>query len=131
MTINHQYNEPSDAGGIKLFYAELNNQLLFDGSIIWAGLGEVNYPQNFVAANEFNHVITTDFVTPSAGFENVFNPHNINFDYLPVWSAVQGLVKVRQFLSSNPNATVKLFLYTPSVGVGDPADWDWYIFLKK
>jgi hypothetical protein len=44
---------------------------------------------------------------------------------------VQNLVKVRQFLQSNPNQIVKLFLYTPSVGMGDPLEWDYFIFLKN
>ena len=26
---------------------------------------------------------------------------------------------------------VKLFLYKPSVGMGDPLDWDWIVYLKK
>jgi len=45
--------------------------------------------------------------------------------------SVQSLVKVREYLSKNPKTPVKLFLYTPSVGAGNPEDWDWIIFLKN
>ena len=130
MTITNQYVSPGDFGSIKLIYQELN-ETLFDGTIVWAGLGQMNYPQNLLNANQFDTVMTTDYVTPSAGFVNVFNPDNTTYSYNEVWTSVQSLVKVRQYLYSNPNASVKLFLYTPSVGIGNPAEWDWIIFMKN
>lgn len=130
MTITNQYVPPGDFGSIKLKYQELN-ETLFDGTIVWSGLGQINYPQNLLNANQFDSVMTTDFVTPIAGFENVFNPNNSTYNYNTIWTSIQRLVKVRQYLNSNPNATVKLFLYTPSVGVGNPAEWDWIIFMKN
>lgn len=130
MTITNQYVAPGDFGSIKLKYQELN-EILFDGTIVWAGLGQVNFPQNLLDSNQFDRVMTADYVTPIAGFENVFNPDNTTYNYNPIWMSVQSLAKVRQYLYSNPNATVKIFLYTPSVGMGNPAEWDWYIFMKK
>ena len=130
MTITHQYVAPADFGSIKLTYQELN-EILFDGTIVWAGLGQVNYPQNLLDSTQFERTMTADYVTPSAGFENVFNPDGTAFNYNPIWTSVQSLIKVRQYLYANPNATVKIFLYTPSVGIGNPAEWDWFIFMKK
>lgn len=130
MTVTNEYVAPADFGSIKLKYQELNEKL-FDGTIVWNGVGQINYPQNLLNATQFDRVITTDYVTPSAGFENVFNPNNITYNYNEVWTSVQSLVKVRQYLISNPNASVKLFLYTPSVGVGNPAQWDWIIIMKN
>lgn len=130
MSITNQYVAPGDFGSIKLKYQELN-ETLFDGTIVWAGLGQVNYPQNLLNANQFDRVMTTDYVTPVSGFENVFNPDNTVYNYNAIWTSVQNLVKVRQYLYSKPNATVKIFLYTPSVGLGNPADWDWFIFMKN
>lgn len=121
---------PADFGYLKLKYAEVN-ELLFDGSIIWAGVGKINFPQELLPASQFNVVNTNDVVNPTNGFENIFNPSNAVWDYSPVWLSVQKLVKVREYLSSSPAATVKLFLYTPSVGAGNPADADWIIYLKK
>lgn len=91
----------------------------------------MNFPSNLKPATQFDVVLTQDFVLPSAGFEDVFNPGNHTYDYEEVWQSVQNLVKVRAYLKSNPNSSVKLFLYTPSVGVGNPADWDWIIFIKN
>jgi len=128
-TISTQYDAPGDFGNIRLTYQELN-EIIFDGSIIWMGKGKISIPQNILPANQFNHVLTADYVYPAGGIENVF-PSEVDYDYSQIWSSVQGLVKVREYLNSNPNASVKLFLYTPSVGVGDPADWDWIIFIKN
>lgn len=129
-SISKDYKQPADAGYLKLTYQELNEPL-FEGSIIWAGLGKINFPQNLIAANEFISVATADIISPANGFENIFNPGNYAFDYTPVWLAIQKLVKVREYLTSNPGATVKLFLYTPSVGAGNPADCDWIVYLKN
>lgn len=129
-TISVEYKQPGDAGYIKLTYKELN-EILFDGGIIWAGLGRIKQPQSILLASQFDTVGTTDIITPAAGFENIFNPNNYGFDYTPVWLSVQKLAKVREYVKANPNATVKLFLYTPSVGIGNPADADWIIFIKN
>lgn len=124
------YISPGDFGNISMIYQDIN-ELLFDGSIVWMGKGYIKYPRNFIPANRFEIVLTSDYVIPKNGFENVFNPNNTNYDYSPIWSSVQSLVKVREYLRSNPNSTAKLFLYTPSVGAGNPEDWDWIIFLKN
>ena len=130
MTVTHQYVSPGDFGSIKLIYQQLNEPL-FDGTIVWNGLGQMSYPQNLLNANQFDRVMTADYVTPISGFENVFNPNNSTYNYNSIWNSVQSLVKVRQYLISNPNATVKIFLYTPSVGIGNPAEWDWIVIMKN
>lgn len=130
MTVSNQYVSPSDFGSIKLIYAELN-ETIFDGTIVWNGLGQITFPQNLLQADQFERVLTADYVEPISGFENVFNPNNTTYDYEPIWISVQGLVKVRQYLLSNPNATVKIFLYTPSVGYGNQEEWDWIIIMKN
>lgn len=129
-TVTNEYTPPGDFGNLRLNYSEMNAPI-FDGSIIWMGLGQMNYPQEVLPATSFDHVLTADYVTPSAGFTNVFNPDMYNYDYNPVWGAVQGLVKTRAYLNSNPTGSVKLFLYTPSVGFGNPADWYWVLFIKN
>ena len=128
-TIESKYFEPSDFGSVQLIYKELN-QPLFSGTIHWMGLGKMTFPEKLEPDNSFEFVLTEDLLYPN-GFENVFNPDNRELDYEKVWLSVQGLVKVREFLAANPNQKAKLFLYTPSVGVGDPTDWDWIIYLKK
>lgn len=130
MTIGNEYVAPGDFGSIRLKYLEID-ETVFEGTIIWAGKGQMTFPTTLLPSTAFISVLTNDFISPKAGFQNVFNPSNQTYNYMPIWSSVQHLAKVRQYLSSNPNATVKIFLYTPSVGIGNPDDWDWYLFLKN
>ena len=129
-TISHQSIPAVDFGNIKLKYNEIN-QILFDGDIIWMGLGQIHYPQNMLAANQFDAVLTADVVFPSTNFNHILPEPNLSNNYNQVWMAVQNLVKVRQYLISNPTGVVHLYLYTPSVGVGNPADWKWIILMKN
>lgn len=128
-TVENQHVAPSDFGSVKLIYKELN-QPLFEGTIIWMGRGKMTFPETLEPASAFKRVMTSDFYR-AGGFENVFNPDNMELDYEKPWISVQGLVKTREFLAANPTQKAKLFLYTPSVGAGDPKDWYWVIYLKK
>ena len=129
-TISHQSIPAVDFGNIKLKYNEIN-QILFDGDIIWMGLGQIHYPQNMLAANQFDAVLTADVVFPTTNFNHILPEPNLSNNYNQVWMAVQNLVKVRQYLISNPTGVVHLYLYTPSVGVGNPADWKWIVLMKN
>ena len=125
-TITIEYKSPSDFGYLKLYYEEID-ELIFFGTITWMGLGKMIFPQDLLGANQFKVVNTKDNLFPKNGFENIF-PNE--FD-IKAWYAVQNLVKTREYLYSNPEQTVKVFLYTPSVGMGNPKDWYWVIYLKK
>lgn len=130
LTIVNEYVEPADIGSLKLIYKELNEPL-FNGTIHWMGLGKMTFPKSLKPADKFKHVDTKDLRYPMGGFENVFNPNHEKYDYNKVWLSVQGLVKVREYLEANPDQKAKVFLYRPSVGEGDPLDWDWVFYLKK
>jgi hypothetical protein len=130
-TVTNQYLPPGDFGSIQLNYSEINQQLFF-GTIFWMGLGQISFPNDFLPASSFGIVNTLVAIPfPSSGFENVFNPNNQVFDYNPVWNAIAYRGNVMQYRASNPNATIKIFLYTPSVGIGNPAEWKWIIMLKN
>lgn len=129
-TIINEYVSPSDFGSIKLIYKELN-KTLFDGTIVWMGTGKMTFPEKLKEPEIFNVAESADIVKPANGFENIFNPYDTEFDHYPAWLGIQNLTKVREYLSANTTQKVKLFLYTPSVGAGDPLDWDWIIYLKK
>lgn len=129
-TISYEYAPPGDFGHIKLFFEEIN-EMLFYGTIHWMGLGRMEFPQNLLSATQFEMVPTEDIVFPLNGFEQVFPQPELSDDYESVWDDVQHLVKAREYLHSNPEQVVKVFLYTPSVGVGNPEDWYWVIFLTR
>lgn len=125
-----EYQQPGDFGGIQLYYQELDAKI-FDGTIVWNGTGEISYPESFEPASSFEVTLTNDFVFPTEGFENVFNPTQETYDYQTIWGAVQSLVKAREFILANPDAKARIFLYTPSVGFGNPEEWEWIIILKN
>ena len=128
-TIRREYQSPGDFGYIKFFYDEIN-EMLFYGTIIWMGEGQIYFPQNILPASAFDFTFLDNIVFPN-DFENIGAYPPTNSDYTNVWLSVENLAKVRDYLIANPEQTVKIFLYTPCVGIGDPAHWDWILFLKK
>ena len=133
---NIDYLQPSDIGFVKVFYTELNT-LLFDGTIHWNGVGQINYPTDFLPATAFEYVDIENFYQEPV-FENIFDantyPQNLPlppYNYTPIWVKLQALAKVRAYRDANPNATAKIFLYQPSVAIGDPATYKWIIIFKN
>lgn len=120
----------TDFGSIKIMYDEVN-QPIFYGTITWMGLGYRSIPQSLSPATSFTHVLTNDFVTPANGYDYLYANYMPAQNYDQAWANVQGLHVVRAYLTANPTQQVKVLLYTPSVGIGNPADWDWYFILKK
>jgi len=134
-TIASYYNAPGDFGDIKLRYNEVEGDL-FAGTIHWMGLGQITYPE-FEMPNAFTSMqgetampAATDFeLVPVAQGEPPYEWPDTN--YGAIWDAIDNLQLVQDYRAANPGAKVQLFLYTPSVGVGNPAEWDWIIFLKN
>ena len=132
--IASEYQSPADFGGITLKYAELN-QTFFEGTIFWNGLGQMTYPSTLADVNSFPTIINPVEMPSESMFATVnyteFPYYPETIPYTEIWNAVHKLQIVAQFRASNPNSQVNLFLYTPSVGIGDPADWDWFVILKN
>ena len=118
------YRPPGDFGNIKLNY-QPTNDLLFDGDIIWMGKGTIAFPQSFSTA-----IGPTTGMLPqpdSTVFQNIFGYYKP--DYAKLWSAIGNLYITHCFRQSGKK--IGLFLYTPSVGMGNPADWDWFVIMSK
>lgn len=133
-TISSVYNSPGDFGDITLKYAELD-QPLFAGTIHWMGLGEMTFPQSMDEIEAFTP-ITDPVAMPDASMfapvmytEYPYYPETI--DYESLWNTIDNLLLVKEYRANNPDAQINAFLYTPSVGIGNPADWDWIIILKS
>jgi len=60
-------------------------------------------------------------------FQKIFS--ELPFDYSKIWKSISNLCIVAEYLKNNKK--IGLLLYTPSVGVGDPHDWDWYVIMSK
>jgi len=134
-TIETDYLSPGDFGNITLKYAEVD-QMIFDGTIHWMGLGNMNYPENLDAPETFSIVEDAAEMPALSGFELVSYGNEgitvpIEPDHQLIWNSIDNLTQVKAYRQSNPEAKVHLFLYTPSVGIGNPEEWDWYVILKN
>ncbi|SCY50428.1 hypothetical protein [Flavobacterium caeni] len=130
--IASDYDPPGDFGGVTLRYAE-TNEMLFAGTIIWMGTGQMTFPAGLNPAGSFATIASP--VPMPTSIETVqytqFAYYPEPMPYQAIWNAVDHLQVVAQFRASNPNGTVHVFLYTPSVGVGNPAEWDYFVMLKN
>jgi hypothetical protein len=132
--LTYDYQSAGDFGGMTLMYADVG-QPIFSGTIIWMGLGVMQYPQSLLPVSAF--ATTGNLPMPGANdFVVIDAEQNMSYyqdpvPFSPIWDAVKNLQLVHQYRSINPNAPVRLFVYTPSVGVGDPADWDYFVMIKN
>ena len=133
-TISSVYHSPGDDGDITLKYKEVN-QPLFAGTIFWMATGARQFPDTIDAAPNFATIQNAVAIPALSDFKTVnydeFAYYPENIDYAQLWNAIDNLKVVEQYRAANPTAKVNLYLYTPSVGVGNPAEWDWIIILKN
>jgi hypothetical protein len=122
-----QYQSPGDFGNLTFIYGPTNDTV-FDGSIIWMGKGVMRLPASFNAPSTFTKLSSRLARPDSSRFQRIFSMSRWVNDTLP-WTTIADLRIVRNYLMANRK--IGSFLYTPSVGVGDPADWDWMIFFLK
>ena len=126
-----QYQSPGDFGYIKLFYRNTNN-LLMDGSIIWAGCGHLNFPDNFRAGLPMDNGLPYPgqsriaFINDGGHYETVTNENDLQL----IWQSVSQQKEFQHYYG-NSSKKVAVYLYTPSVGVGNPADAYYLVFTEQ
>ncbi|MBP1631683.1 MAG: hypothetical protein H6Q15_2576 [Bacteroidetes bacterium] len=113
-------------GNISLYYKPTND-LLFDGSIIWMGTGTINYPKIFIPASKYSLLESPITKPEDSKFKCIFGTPPT--DYSLIWNSINRLTIVSNCLDSKKK--IDLFLYTPSVGAGNPNDWDWIIVMNR
>lgn len=127
-----EYQSPGDFGYIKLFYRNTNN-LLMDGSIIWNGCGELNFPASFRAGQRLNSGMPYPgqgriaFINNGGRYRTVTD----ETDLQRIWQSVSRQKEFQHYYHSKPCKRVAVYLYTPSVGLGDPADAFYLVFTEQ
>ena len=122
-----EYKAPGDFGSVK-WYDKQSNKELFAGTIIWMGKGERTFPEKISPPASFPKLkITTAMPSMTTLSHGEFDQTDIEVDYTPVWNAIANLQCVSWISELTP---AYIYLYQPSVGVGDPKDAYWVIFLK-
>lgn len=121
-----EYNSPGDFGDVAWFEKTTGTKL-FSGTIIWAGKGERTFPEQITPPSSY---LKLEKPSPTPEFIPLYHYEEhpgFGTDYKNMWGAIKNLQQV-SWLTSSSQAYV--YLYQPSVGAGNPADWYWLIFLK-
>jgi hypothetical protein len=123
-----EYAPPGDFGNIRLIYKP-TSETIFDGSIIWMGTGKISYPKSFYDPSNYPKLSNQINLPNSSQIQyfNYFSPKNL--DYSNIWESINDLKIVLEYLNSQKK--IVFFLYTPSVGAGDPNTWDWFVIFNK
>ena len=121
------YNSPSDFGDVT--WSDMTTDTkLFAGTIIWMGKGVQTFPEKTEAPASYTKIENpTNQPQFIPIYHENYQSNDIDTDYRTIWKAVESL-QVVSWLS--PSTPAYIYLYQPSVGAGDPADWYWIIFLK-
>lgn len=118
----------ADAGFIKVHYTE-ENHLLYYATQIFMGSGEIIVPDPLIPAQDFEHVLTNDFVLmPTTAVELTNAPSPVGTAQQK-WASIQGLQIVRNALSSG-NSKVHYFKQSLDGGFTDNAKWVFIIKLQ-
>ncbi len=125
------YMPPGDFGGITFTLNE-GQDTFFDGSIIWSGMGQIYYPDNFILDYPFTYVNETVPEPADIKFLDINGDKMEEDSWLyplkeAVWQAVDTLSITHIFAAENYKALV--YFYAPSVGVLDPSVAKWIVFL--
>jgi len=112
-----------------IFYKERNALLLKTTSTPAPAKGNILIPEDFSPAGSFDKVATNDFVTPANGYKEISEDKLTATQFTALWSNVQSLVKVREYLKSNPDQQVQVFYYQPIADNVNNSSW--FFILKN
>lgn len=116
---------------VSLVYKELN-AVLFKGVYPFAsGTTQILLPEKFIPAADFERVLTQDVVNPLNGYRELSGTHMNDALFGNLWTRIQNLVKVREYLRENPGQQVQVYLHKPVTGTLTPDNTHWFFFLKN
>lgn len=140
-----QYCAPGDFGSVKLFYGPTGDTL-FSGGIVWMGCGSIEHPAAY--NTDFTVMYNMPPYPGQEAFYMVGGPvstfadlchyfeNDISTDSLCLWlweavssSNVYQDWTVPAYQMQMPRFGI--YFYQPSVGVGNPVDWDYILFLER
>ena len=120
-----------DFGFIKLYYRDQNN-LLLDGTIVWNGCGKLSFPESFRAGLPEKEAIPfpgiEHFARLSEGGQYVETADEWEMKH--IWQSVSYQKEFQHYFS---NATKKaaVYLYAPSVGLFNPYEAYYLVFVEQ
>lgn len=128
-----QYQAPGDFGWFKLFYQTTDNLLAY-GSIVWMGCGHLEFPETFRAGQKLNSGLPYPGQSKIAFINDEGQYCTVNaaqeIDLQRIWQTLSKQEEFQHYYS-NTHKKVAVYLYTPSMGLGDPADWYYLVFTEQ
>ena len=109
-------------------YAQTNALLLKASTLPLPAKGQIIIPEDFSAADTFARVETNDFVSPKNGYKELESYILDESYFIDMWSKIQSLVKVREYLNSNPEQQIQIFFHQHSIENNTKGNW---IFILK
>ena len=129
--ITSEYMSPCDFGFIKLYYRNTGN-LLVDGTIVWSGCGQLAVPESFRAGLPVKEAIPFPGIEHFArlGEDGQYTETVNEWEMKHIWQSVS---YQKEFLHYFGNSTKKaaVYLYAPSVGLFDPYDAYYLVFVEQ
>ena len=120
---------PNDFGWILFSYRPTGDTVLA-ASIVWHGQGRISYPNSFIPVDSFQ-VLGTSVLQPSSVERFVylltFSEDTLISITDSVWTSICKLDIVHSF--DRANMMVGYYLYPPTVGVFNPSNAKWIVFL--
>ncbi|MDR2909909.1 MAG: hypothetical protein LBV47_00875 [Bacteroidales bacterium] len=125
--LSMDYVSPGDFGSVT-FYDEASGTKLFAGDIIWMGCGKMTYPEAMLAPGGFAYAKKAAGMPRLTHYGGDWNYEGSGLT--AVSNAISRLEVVGQALENAPDALVYAYLYARSVGMGNPAEWYWLVFIR-
>lgn len=110
-------------------YTETNALILKASTLLSPEKGKIIIPQDFSNADTFARVETNDFVSPKNGYKTLESYNLDESHFIEMWTKIQSLVKVREYLNSNPNQQIQVFFHQHSIE--NNTDGNWIFILKN
>lgn len=122
-----EYKAPGDVGSVA-WYDDLTETRLFAGTIVHMGTGKRTFPEEIPPLERFGKLESKrEMPTMIPLSHDEYSVPEEDMDYTPIWDAVANLYCASWLREDTP---AYIYLYQPSVGVGDPKEWYWLIFLR-
>lgn len=135
-----EYVEPGDFGYIKITHKP-DFEVIFEGEIIWRGVGEIQIPEKFIDPADFPKADYEIEAPSPENFEYFFlkKPLSGTFfdgqvvkiklekDFDKIWGELADLKIIHEFMDDN--ASMGIFLYPASALTQDFAKW-LFVFYK-
>jgi len=109
-------------------YAQTNALVLKTSTVPLPGKGQILIPEDFSSADTFARVETNDYVAPKNGYKELESYILDESHFSDLWSKIQSLVKVREYLRSNPEQQIQIFFHQHSLEKNTEGNW---IFILK